>query len=167
MHPMPQLFLDPQTHKWLGSPCTPTPFYQIPLKITPVHIGSLHTHPSHHLFILKGLIYCKRCGFFTQGNTIKSLALSCSAPTAHGAAAKKKLFNGELPSGVHMWPDEKPNSTFLFESLVLNKLSRILDAGEKRIYIQHILAQNIEVPSETVSNATPIPSPRSNSLSSD
>jgi hypothetical protein len=157
---------DPHTIKWLGSPCVPTPFYQIPLKIAPIHIGNLHTHPSHHLCILKGLIFCKRCGFFTQGNTIKALARSCAAPTAHGVAAKKKLFNGELPSNVHMWPDEKPNSTFLSESLVLTKLSRLLDAEEKRIHIQQILAENYEVP-DTDSNATPIPSPRSNSNGSD
>ena len=143
------------------------PLLPNPLKNRPNSHRQPPYPPSHHLCILKGLIFCKRCGFFTQGNTIKALARSCVAPTSHGIAAKKKLFNGELPSGVHIWPDEKPNSTLLSESLVLTKLSRLLDAEEKRIYIQQILIQNIEVPSDTDSNATPIPSPRSNSNGSD
>ena len=140
----------------------------MPLKISPVHIGNQFTHSSHHLFSLRGLIFCKKCGFFTQGATIKRLAAQCSSPTAHGIAAKNKLLTGALPSGVFNWPDEKPNSTFTSESLVLTKLSRLLDAEQKKLYIDSILEKYqapcnlqdfVDLPSDSDSNVTPFPSP--------
>ena len=159
---------DPNALKWLGTPCIPTPFYHMPLRISPVHIGNQNTHSSHHLFSLRGLIFCKKCGFFTQGATLKRLAAPCNSPTAHGIAARNKLQSGSLPAGVLNWPDEKPNSVFTSESLVLTKLSRLLDAEEKKLYIEHILQDYqapcnlhdlVELPSDADSKGTPFPSP--------
>jgi len=87
-------------------------------------------------------------------------------------AARNKLFKGELPAGISAWPDDKPNSAFISESLVLTKLSRLLDAEERKIYINNILNENsqsntLDYPSDSDSNATPIPSPKSRSGSSD
>ena len=138
------------------------------IRIAPVHIGNQFTHDSHHPFSLRGFYFCKRCCYFTQGGTLKRLAFQCGSPTAHGIAARNKLSAGSLPAGVLNWPDEKPNSAFTSESLVLTKLSRLLDAEAKKLYIDSILhdykapcnLQDLDgFTSADDSNATPVPSP--------
>ena len=83
-----------------------------PTPIGTLKIGKTSTHQSHKLRIYKGLIFCKNCGSYTQGQLLKSLSQPCEEGRAHGRSAKKRIYEGNKPYGLKQWPAENPTSLF-------------------------------------------------------
>jgi len=83
-----------------------------PTPIGTLKIGKTSTHQSHKLRIYKGLIFCKNCGSYTQGQLLKALSQPCEEGRAHGKSAKKRIYEGNKPYGLKQWPAENPTSLF-------------------------------------------------------
>ena len=102
---------------WLASPCCPDSslrdaFFsgkRRPVALPthrPLVIGRRAAHSSHTLLSFRGLVFCKRCGYFAVNRFLK-LAEPCEL--ANPEEARKRvlhLLRGKLPHGVPSWPNE-------------------------------------------------------------
>ena len=103
---------------WLGSPCKVDPkfaysFFTGTLKPArlPVHrplpIGRQVAHFSHDLFVLRGLIFCNKCGYYAYHRMI-NLAEPCDGMKDEAAIKRVRSFRqGKLPRGVADWPNSQ------------------------------------------------------------
>ena len=73
-------------------------------KFTSIHIGKQVVHYSHHMYEMRGLLYCNRCGH-RSGVKLCNLAKQCAGLTDAGVSNLKRINNGKLPVGLTKWPN--------------------------------------------------------------
>ena len=76
----------------------------------PVPIGRQVAHPSHHLFVMRGLVFCNSCGYYAS-RRMQNLAEPCNGCDDRVAITRvRNLRQGKLPSGLLQWPNCQSNS---------------------------------------------------------
>ena len=77
---------------------------------TQIAVGGRNTHPTHHICIFRGVIFCTRCGGIGVVK-ITSLHEQCmpGALNSHRKQNLDRLARGLLPKGVTRWPQEDVN----------------------------------------------------------
>ena len=68
-----------------------------------VSLGRRVSHPSHRLFLFKGVFYCANCGAYATVKARK-LAEQCTIRTSAGQRNLTLLGSGELPVNLSQWP---------------------------------------------------------------
>ena len=102
---------------WLKSPCKVDILFANahfqgsfkPAKLPthrPTVIGRRAVHESHSLFVLQGLVFCNRCGYYACGRIIKLYDLCTGMDSDRARRRVLNLRMGKLPSGVEAWPNE-------------------------------------------------------------
>ena len=64
-------------------------------------------HPSHRIMLLRNILFCKRCGYWSSKKTQK-LSSECkiAPPHSDGRAKLKRMMDGYHPDRkVHAWND--------------------------------------------------------------
>ena len=101
---------------WLKSPCRVDAslahaFFtgrERPAKLPlhrPVPVGRQVAHPSHQLFVLRGLVFCNSCGYYASRRLL-NLVHPCRGPEDNNAINRvRNLRKGKLPGGVTKWPN--------------------------------------------------------------
>ena len=107
---------------WLHSPCRVDvalahAFFsgrERPAKLPlhrPVPIGRQVPHDSHHLFVMRGLVFCNLCGYYAS-RRMQNLADPCRGHLDRNGCVDRmaiirvrNLKQGKLPSGVLQWPN--------------------------------------------------------------
>ena len=72
-------------------------------KHRPIPVGRRTAHASHELFVLRGLVFCNRCGYYAARRMI-NLVDPCE-PDSSATLRVLNLRRGKLPSGVPDWPN--------------------------------------------------------------
>ena len=102
---------------WLASPCRPDgslayAFFsgkRRPAALPthrPVVVGRRPAHSSHTLFSFRGLVFCRKCGYYALNRFLK-LAEPCEIRNPDAARKRvRNLLRGQLPHGVPSWPNE-------------------------------------------------------------
>ena len=62
--------------------------------------------------VFKGLIYCDKCGSYTQRTKLGNLASPCSPPTSYGKTNIRRIHSGKLPYNLAEWPADRNPKTF-------------------------------------------------------
>ena len=83
-----------------------------------VHVGRVQLHPSHTLFVYRGLFFCKSCGYHASTKAQKLVA-QCEGPGPLGKGIKRalSLLGGQLPSNMMTWPNDLSARTTGFVEL--------------------------------------------------
>ena len=103
---------------WLQSACIPdrqvasTRFNgnTRPVRFPPgrmVRIGWQTVHPDHVIMVYRGLLFCRVCGHYASKRAIK-LAEPCRDRSRHAKLRAAALLNGQLPSGLQSFPNDRP-----------------------------------------------------------
>ena len=77
----------------------------MPLPLESLHIGNRVTHHSHKLSVLRGLVFCSKCGMRGPSKLL-NLSLQCVEPTDYGLRNLNAINAGKLPPELDSWPDE-------------------------------------------------------------
>ena len=85
---------------WISSACFPVEDQELAIG-TSIHIGHLGTHPSHRIMIHNNVIYCARCGAYTNSRHLIKLAQVCRPPTKMGEEVIKAIKSDGLASFLH------------------------------------------------------------------
>ena len=132
-------YKSPVLQQALESTCNPTSSVDHPLPIGQVHIGNRSTHPIHPLRIFKGLIFCKRCGAHSTGQSLHLLATGTCEVRTCGQNSLKRLAQGLKPQGVKTWPAERPDSHFQTDEQVISNLTKLINMQATQIRIEEEL----------------------------
>ena len=68
-------------------------------------MGKSVSHHTHKLFIYNNLVYCNRCGSFSQQFKLGKLASPCLPPSQAGLNHLKLVNLGRPPVNVKAWPE--------------------------------------------------------------
>ena len=101
-------------HAWLLTPCLKTvqrhvhassrDFLRIPRGMT-VSFKGQDMHPSHRFCMVRGLVFCSKCGFYASV-LVRDLRWPCvPEPTPQGARNLVRLNRGLCPANA-CWPNE-------------------------------------------------------------
>ena len=102
--------------EWLRSPCSAIGTdvdRPVPLPYEVCHIGNQTVCYSHSLRVLRGLLFCAKCGAISQGGKLGKLGRDCAPPGPYGLRNKKYLLQGRLPPGVSEWLDSSTDGGLL------------------------------------------------------
>ena len=120
-----------EVHQWLDTPCTPDRLLiatytagtirptRIPQNRS-IRVGKATIHPTHTIFVYKGLYFCRACACYAV-KKLEKLATPCDPAGRGPEAAKQKrlavlaLLQGKLPKGVSQWPNASSNYLLLEE----------------------------------------------------
>ena len=61
-------------------------------------------HPTHKLFVVKGVFFCSKCGGYSVGRKPQGLVKQCEPPTEASRKRLASLWKRMLPSGLDEWP---------------------------------------------------------------
>ena len=73
--------------------------------------GNTEVHGTHHMMWARGLLWCRRCGFYTtvaadKKGVCKKLQRPCMPPTTAGLEYRCRLVDDLMPkAGQTAWPD--------------------------------------------------------------
>ena len=115
--------------QWLATSCRPDTMLQAtytagtvrPTRIPPeraIRVGNATIHPTHIIFIFRGLYFCRNCSCFAI-KKLENLARPCDPAGKGPGDAKRKrlaaiaLLQGKLPRGVHQWPNSSDHLLLL------------------------------------------------------
>ena len=93
--------------EWLRSPCSAIGTdvdRPVPLPYEVCHIGNQTVCYSHSLRVLRGLLFCAKCGAISQGGKLGKLGRDCAPPGPYGLRNKRYLIQGRLPLGYLSGP---------------------------------------------------------------
>ena len=92
---------------WLSTSCIPIPTSfsrPEPLPYCRIQLGRQTAHPSHHMYVFKGFLFCMRCG--NRGvEKFHLLSRACEpCKVGNGAATLSAIRADKLPPGLKVWP---------------------------------------------------------------
>ncbi len=100
---------DPACKHWIKSQCTPLDSaVDRPIKLihAHLHVGNNVAHHTHDLHVLKGLVYCGKCGARMGSYGMKNMSKPCMPPSEYGKQSLLALSKGQKPPNLDEWPSE-------------------------------------------------------------
>ena len=106
---------DPNLKRWLCTACPHSVSVDSSVQDKPMqlsksnlHIGKTLAHHTHNLCVVRGLVYCSKCGCRAGSQVLKNMVLPCSPPTDYGQQSLDAIKSGTLPPNLTHWPSHPP-----------------------------------------------------------